>query len=103
MLAEYCISLGVDGFSKTEIKTGVATRLQAKYSNIISWHCLNHRLELSVHDVIKSCTESNHLKCFKDTLYATDSRSLKLNRELADCAKELGTQVNRIDRVLGVR
>ena len=38
-----------------------------------------------------------------DTLYATDSRSPKLNRKLADCAKELGTQVNRIDRVLSVR
>ena len=75
-------------------KTGVAIRLKVKYSNRISWHCLYHRLELWMHDAVKSCSEINHFKCFMDTLYATCSMSPKLDRELADCAKKLDMQMN---------
>ena len=38
-----------------------------------------------------------------DSLYATYSMSPKCQRELAQCAKELETEVKRIGRALGVR
>ena len=34
--------------------SGVATKLKAKFPGIVTWHCLNHRLELCVSDGIKS-------------------------------------------------
>ena len=34
-------------------KSGVATRLQQMYPNLIVWYCLNHRLELAVGDTVK--------------------------------------------------
>ena len=30
--------------------SGVATRLTARYPNLFTWHCMNHRLELAVFD-----------------------------------------------------
>ena len=98
------VGLGVDGCSVTlGNKAGVATRLKMKFSLLVSWHCFNHRLELSVHDAVKSCTEINHLKIFMDQLYTTYSTSPKCQRELAECAKEVEVELNRIGRVLNVR
>ena len=84
-------------------KAGLAAKLKAKFPKLISWHSFNHRLELSVHDAIKSCTECNHFKIFMDSLYATYSMSPKCYRELAECARELEIQLLRIGRVLNVR
>ncbi len=98
------IGLGVDGASvMLGIKGGLAARLKLMYPRLISWHCFNHRLELSVNDAIKACSEINHFRIFMDSLYATYSVSPKCLRELAECAKELEIQVQRIGRVLGVR
>lgn len=33
-------------------KAGVYAKLKAKYPDIVGWHCLNHRLELSVGDAV---------------------------------------------------
>lgn len=103
-LVQNWIGLAVDGASvMMGSKTGVATRLKAKFPLIVSWHCFNHRLELSVNDAVKSCTEINHFKSFMDMLYAIYSMSPKLQRELSECAKELEVQLMRIGRVLDVR
>jgi hypothetical protein len=51
------ISFASDGLSvMTSKKGGVATKLCEKIPNLLTWHCLCHRLELSVYDVIKDCT-----------------------------------------------
>ena len=33
-------------------KAGVHTKLKARYQAVVGWHCLNHRLELSVGDAV---------------------------------------------------
>ena len=43
----------------TGVNRGVATKLKEKYPQIITWHCLNHRLELAVGDAIKSVNGVN--------------------------------------------
>jgi len=48
--------------------SGVLAKLQEKFPNIVGWHCFNHRLELSVHDVLKSVTDVNHFKMFLDNI-----------------------------------
>jgi len=98
------LALGTDGASvMLGRKCGVLAKLQQTYPNIIGWHCINHRLELSVHDVVKCMTDINHLKSFMDKLYSLYSRSPKARRELQECAAELGSQVYKIGRILDVR
>ena len=103
-LTECWIGLGVDGASvMLGNKAGVAAKLKEKFPKLMSWHCFNHRQELSVHDAVKACTEVNHFKSFMDTLYSTYSMSPKCQRELNNCAEELDTQITRIGKVLDVR
>ena len=77
-------------------KAGVIAKLKETYPNLIGWHCMNHRLELSVHDVVKSITDINHIKSFMDKLYTLYHRSPKAKRELDVCAAELGSVVYKI-------
>jgi hypothetical protein len=103
-LYEHWIGLGADGASvMLGKKAGVATKLQLRYPRITAWHCLNHRLELSVGDAIKSCSEVNHFKSFLDSLYTLYSQSPKCQRELSECANELQLQLNKIGRIFDVR
>ena len=103
-LQAHWVGFGCDGASvMMGIKSGVAARLRSKFPQVICWHCLNHRLELSVGDAVKSCTEINNFKAFMDLLYSTYSMSPKLNRELGECASELQMLLNRIGRILDVR
>jgi len=43
----------------------VATKLKARFAQLLTWHCLNHRLELAVGDAVRSCTEINQFKINK--------------------------------------
>lgn len=76
-------------------KAGVAAQLCAKFPNLFVWHCLNHRLELAVGDVLKQINGMNHFKIFFDKLYALYHASPKNQRV------ELHLLV--IGRVLSVR
>ena len=82
---------------------GVGTRIAKKYPNTILWHCLNHRLELSVSDAIKKVNAINHLKIFFDKLYSLYSRSPKNQRELNECSSAVHEQVKKIGRLLDTR
>jgi hypothetical protein len=98
------VGIGVDGASvMMGEKCGVTARLKSKYPFLIRWHCFNHRLELSVGDAVKCCSEINYFKAFMDTLYATYSMSPKAQRELAECASQVDVQLLRIGRLLNVR
>jgi len=60
ILEQFLIGVGVDGAAVMfGSKGGVVAQLKRKFPNIISWHCFNHRLELSVNDAVKCCTEIN--------------------------------------------
>jgi hypothetical protein len=96
-LNECFIGLASDGVSvMLGKKNGVAAMLKARFPQLMTWHCLNHRLELSVGDAVKSCMEINQFKIFLDTLYALYSMSPKMQRELGECAKEVETQLYRL-------
>lgn len=70
-------------------KNGVYTKLKSMFPGLIGWHCLNHRLELSVSDAVKHCTETNHFTAFLDKLYCLYNQSPKNPRvrELCDLLK----------------
>ena len=84
-------------------KAGVYTKLKARYPAVVGWHCLNHRLELSVGDAVKSCVEINHFTSFLNKLYCLCNQSPKHLRELEEAASAVGTQLCQIGRVLSVR
>lgn len=62
-------------------KAGVFTKLKSKCPCLIGWHCLNHRLELSVGVAVKCCTEINHFTNFMDKLYSLYHQSPRNQRD----------------------
>ena len=65
ILGEIFIGLCTDGASVMLGKrAGLATLMKQDFPNIITWHCLNHRLELAVHDTMKDITTTNHFAVF---------------------------------------
>ncbi|XP_008183248.1 E3 SUMO-protein ligase KIAA1586-like [Acyrthosiphon pisum] len=82
---------------------GVVTRLREKYPKLFTWHCFNHRLELSVSDTIKDVRGIDHFKCFIDKLYSLYNQSPKHSRALESCCQDLKLQFNKIGRVLSTR
>lgn len=104
ILHECWIALATDGASVMLGKNaGVFVKLKRTFPNLIGWHCFNHRLELSVHDAVKACTEVNHFKTFMLKLYTIYSASPKNRRALEQCAAEVGSELLKIGRILGVR
>lgn len=84
-------------------KSGVAEMLLKKFPNLLVWHCMNHRLELALSDAIDEVGAVNHFQIFMDKLHSTYSKSTKNQRELAECAKDLDIEINKIGKVLGTR
>jgi hypothetical protein len=98
------ISLACDGASvMLGKKAGVAAKLTELYPHLITWHCMNHRLELAVSDSVSEVTAINHFKIFLDSIYCLYHQSPKNQRELQACAESLESQIARIGRVLDVR
>lgn len=98
------IAIATDGASVMVGKySGVVTRLRQRYPKLFTWHCLNHRLELSVSDVIKDVRGINHFKSFLDKLYTIYSQSPKNSRALECVCHELGLKFKKVGRVLGMR
>ena len=56
---------------------GVATRLTARYTNLFTWHCMNHRLELAVSDAVDEVQAVNHFKLFMEKIHDLYSQSNK--------------------------
>ena len=61
-----------------EIK-GVAIKFKSKYAQIVTWHCLNHRLQLGVSDAMKSVERVSPIESFfpKSMLFMHSLRSCK--------------------------
>jgi len=99
------IAICTDGASvMTGTSSGVATQFIARYGeNVEAFHCLAHRLELSVNDALKSVTATNHFQSFLKSLYALYSQSPKNQRELGEVAADTETQLLHITAIFDVR
>ena len=98
------VSLVSDGASVMLGKnSGVAKRLTELYPRIFTWHCMNHRLELSVNDAFADVSATNHFRAFLDSLYALYSQSPKNMLELSNISKDLEVQLLRIGRIMDIR
>lgn len=82
---------------------GVGALFSSKFPSIIVWHCANHRLELSVSDVVKAVSGVDRFKSFIDKLYVVYHASPKNSCELRACANLLEAQLVKIGRVLSTR
>lgn len=103
-LEDHWVQFAADGASVMLGKlSGVGIRLKKRYRCIMLWHCLNHRLELAVDDVLKTMNTLNSFRTFMDKLYSHFSQSTKNRQEIEAVAAELNTQLLRIGRILDVR
>ncbi|KAG5857213.1 hypothetical protein ANANG_G00016810 [Anguilla anguilla] len=103
-LKENWVSFVSDGASVMVGKhSGVSTKLKIRFPKLLSWHCMNHRLELAVSDAIDNVTSINHFRTFVEKFHNIYSKSNKNQRELFESAAEVGTQVLKIGRILDVR
>lgn len=93
-IAENCVGLACDGASAMLGKdAGVDRLLQNQFPKLFVWHCVAHRLELSVHDTVKEVAGVNNFKLFIDKLYSLYSTSPKNQAELRQCASDLEVQL----------
>jgi hypothetical protein len=100
-LNDYLVSVACDGAAVTfGSRGGVKKLLKEKFLSIIVWHCANHRLELAIHDAVKTISGINRFKSFTDKLYVPYHASPKNSRELQACANSLETQLLKIGRIL---
>lgn len=76
-------------------------RLHVNFPHSNVWHCLAHRLELSVNDVVKEIETVNHFKILIDKLYLLYSPSNKNCMELEEFLYSLDVQLSHKNRVLG--
>ncbi|XP_027731541.1 E3 SUMO-protein ligase KIAA1586-like [Vombatus ursinus] len=84
-------------------RSGVGMKLLENFPKIIIWHCLNHRLQLSLDDSISEIERVNHFKMFLDKTYSIYHQSNKNQTELEAIAKDLELEIIKIGRVLGPR
>ena len=67
----HCVAFTSDGASTmVGIVKGVAIKFKAKYPQIVTWYCLNHRLELAVSGTTKSVERVSPIKSFFSKIYA---------------------------------
>ena len=64
---------------------------------------MNHKMELAVHDAVRTTNKVSHFRMFMDTLKAYYSRSRKNCRLLHAVSEELGEQFRKIGKVFDVR
>ncbi|XP_060093811.1 E3 SUMO-protein ligase KIAA1586-like [Heteronotia binoei] len=100
-LKENLVSLTSDGAAVLlGSRGGVLRLLKDRFPAVVLWHCASHRLELSVHDVVREVSGINRVRDFLDKLYVVYHTSLKHARELNSCAAALETEILKIGRVL---
>jgi hypothetical protein len=99
-LKKYFVAFAADGASTMfGCLYGVETLLQQIYPRIVIWHCLNHRLELSVSDTLDSLNSINQFESFMNKLYTSFSRSSKNQTQLRDQAEKLETEILKIGKL----
>ncbi len=66
-------------------KAGVAAKIVQMFPNVLIWHCMNHRLELSVGDAVEEVAGLNQFQSFFDKVYSLYHASAKNLCELTSC------------------
>ena len=103
-LLENLVAFATDGASAMiGNKSGVATQIQLKYPNYIIWHCLNHRLELAVNDVISDMKCINHFEIIIGKIYSIYNSSPKNLQSLRQKGISLDIPISKIGKVFDVR
>lgn len=103
-LQKNLISIATDGASVlTGCKSGVIARFKTEFPKLKSIHCMAHRLELAVHDSLKSLAACNHFEIFISKLYSLFNQSHKLARLLQEVADELNVQILKIGEIFTIR
>jgi hypothetical protein len=103
-LAQHPVSICCDGANvMVGSKSGLLPESSWQYPRNIRWHCLCHRIELSVGDTLDDFVATNHFNIFMDKLYAVYSQSSKNQRALASCANKMEIQLKKICKMLNVR
>ena len=72
-------------------------------TDFVIFHCLAHKLELAIHDVLKAVTEVSHFQMFADSLYSHFSRSPKNQNDLLLVAEVLHVQLLKAGRAFDIR
>jgi hypothetical protein len=84
------ISFAADGaLNILERKNGFTALLVEMFSDILVWHCCNHRLEFAVNYVVRKINENDHMKRFFDELYSLYSASPRNQYGLRECGRSL--------------
>ena len=104
VLSEKLICFASDGASvMLGSQSGVASRIQQVFPNVIIWHCMNHHLELAVGDAIREVSGTNHFKAFFDKLYCLYHTSSKNRRELEEVCNDLACIFHTVGCILDTR
>ena len=72
-------------------------------TDVPAFHCVAHRLELTVHAAAKSVTQCNNFSIFLDKLSSTFTHSAKKLRLLENVALSLGCILKKVGKVFDVR
>ncbi|KAK4883004.1 hypothetical protein RN001_006323 [Aquatica leii] len=81
--------------------SGVATRIKKTYHPVLSWHCVNHRLELALYDALRSVIATNHIQSFLECIYSLYSQSNKNQQELREVASQV--QILKVGKFFDIR
>lgn len=95
-----------DGASNLQGSVKGALMLVAKAlerNDLVIFHCMNHKLELAVHDAVSTTNRVSHLRCFIDTLHAYYSRSPHHCRQIERASEPLGVELKKIGKIFDVR
>lgn len=105
ILSNRLIGVCTDGASNLQGEiNGALALLKAKLNTqFVVFHCMAHKLELAVHDVLKLVTEVGHLQSFTDALYTHFSRSPKNQGQLKDVAQDLHVHLLKVCRTFDIR
>ncbi|XP_047115697.1 E3 SUMO-protein ligase KIAA1586-like [Schistocerca piceifrons] len=82
---------------------GVAALLRSHlHKDLTVVHCMNHKVELAVHDVMNDVADVYYIQVFLDSLYSVFSRSPKNQRLLQSVSQELSSQLLKLGRIFRV-
>lgn len=98
------IAAGTDGAAvMTGSKSGMVTLMRKEMPWLLGFHCIAHRLELSVLDVMKAEKHVAQVKDLLQGLYKQYHYSPKALRELNEVAEALEENVSKPTNILGTR
>ena len=106
ILQKRLLGFCTDGASNLHGHVKGALKLFAQKMNqpdLVNFHCMNHKLELGVHDAVSSTGRVSSLRMFLDTLFAFYSRSPRNVRLLAAAFKKLDIEIRKVGKIFDVR